>query len=64
MNEKMLNWVYYPVYYKQIFNIHKQAEFTKNNGLVSSWDIQPLIFSSGNQFNQAFYSQEKTIRDY
>ena len=48
----------------QIFNIHKQAEFTKNNGLVSSWDIQPLIFSSGNQFNQAFYSQEKTIRDY
>ena len=31
MNEKMLDCAHYP-YIIQVFNIHKQAEFTENNG--------------------------------
>ena len=35
----MLDSAYYP-YIMQIFNIHKQAEFTKNNGHVS-----PIVYT-------------------
>ena len=35
--KKILDSAYYPLYYA---NIHKQAEFTKTNGLV----ISPIIY--------------------
>ena len=65
MNEKMLHCVPY-TYIMQIFNIDKQAEFTKNSGLDSSIVYRVVIDQrtcnhlflhniSGNECNQAFY---------